>query len=69
MYVHEIVSTKSNSTQCTCRKGIFFIQITMGRIPFYRDRELQEDSRNGHFQKVIEDPRRPSKEEERERED
>ena len=40
----------------------------MGRIPFYRDRELQEDSRNGHFQKVIEDPRRPSKEEERERE-
>ena len=40
----------------------------MGPIPFYRDRELQEGSRNGHFQKVIKNPRRPSKEE-REREE
>ena len=33
----------------------------MGPTPFYRDRELQEDSRNKHFLKVIENTRRPSK--------
>ena len=46
-----------------CHITIFLHLINMGPIPFYRDRELYEGSRNGHFQKVIDDPRRFSKEE------